>query len=303
MRKFALLAASVFLAPLILFGTMWPAAAQQMDYAKTSEQVVDLGHGLYAIIATNPDPTSGIGDTTVAVGSDGLIVVDSQFDQLYPMLKAKIAGISALPVRYLINTHFHGDHSGGNAAFAKDGAIIMAHQNVLKRMSDAKGTPKQALPVQTYSGQGTEVKVAGQTAQLVHVEDGHTDGDTIVFWPAADVISTGDIVHKPGYPNIDTASGGGIDGMIAASDFIIAHADAKTKIVPGHGDVTDKAGVIAYRKMLATARSRIAKAKAGGMSEDQVAHADLLADLDKYWKIKGNGASERFPINVYRSLK
>jgi cyclase len=302
MGKFAFLAACAALA-------LSPAAAQQsavaqtMDYAKTTEQVVDLGHGLYAIIASNPDPTSGIGDTTVAVGSDGLIVVDTQFEQLYPMLKTKIAGLSPLPVKYVINTHFHGDHSGGNAAFARDHAIIMAHENVLKRMSEAKGTPKGALPVQTYSGQGTEVKVAGQTAELVHVENGHTDGDTVVFWPAADVISTGDIVHKPGYPNIDTASGGGIDGMIAATDFIIAHSDARTKIVPGHGDVTDKAGVIAYRKMLATARSRIAAARAKGMSEDQVAHANLLADLDKYWKIPGNGASERFPINVYRSFK
>jgi glyoxylase-like metal-dependent hydrolase (beta-lactamase superfamily II) len=147
------------------------------------------------------------------------------------------------------------------------------------------------------------VKVQGQTAELVHVENAHTDGDTVVFWPAADVISTGDITHKPGYPNIDTAVGGGIDGMIAATDFILAHADAKTKIVPGHGDVTDKAGIIAYRKMLMTARARIAKAKASGMSEDQVAKANLMPDLDKDWKLPGNGASERFPVNVYRSLK
>ena len=302
MRKLALLAAAGALA-------LSPAAAQQsavpqtMDYAKTTEQTVDLGHGLDAIIATNPDPTSGIGDTTVAVGTDGLIVVDTQFEQLYGMLKARIAAISPLPVKYVVNTHFHGDHSGGNAAFAKAGAIIMDHENILKRMSAAKGTPKEALPVQTFSGQGTEVKVAGQTAELVHVENAHTDGDTMVFWPAADVISTGDVMHKPGYPNIDTASGGGIDGMILATQFVIAHSDAKTKIVPGHGGITDRAGAIAYRNMLVTARARIAKAKARGMSEDQVAHANLLADLDKYWKIQGNGASERFPINVYRSLK
>jgi cyclase len=301
MRKFAFLAAYACVA----FGpaAAQSAVAQTMDFAKTTEKTVDLGHGLSAIIATNPDPSSGIGNTTVAVGSDGLIVVDTQFEQLYPMLKAKIAALSPLPVRYVINTHFHGDHSGGNAAFAHDGAIIMAHENVLKRLRDAKGTPSGALPVQTYSGQGTEVKVAGQTAELVHVENGHTDGDTVVFWPAANVISTGDITHKPGYPNIDTTSGGGIDGMIAATDFIIARSDAKTKIVPGHGDVTDKKGITAYRNMLVTARARIAKAKASGMSEDQVAKANLLPDLDKYWKIPGNGASERFPINVYRSIR
>jgi glyoxylase-like metal-dependent hydrolase (beta-lactamase superfamily II) len=296
MKRFALLAGGLLV--------LAPAAAQQtMDYAKTTEQVVNLGHGLYAIIATNPDPSSGIGDTTVAVGTDGLIVVDSQFDQLHAMLKAKIAGLSPLPVKYVINTHFHGDHSGGNAAFAKEGAIIVAHENVQKRMAAAKNTPKQAVPSQTYTGQGTEVKVGGQKAELVHVENAHTDGDTVVIWPDANVISTGDIVHKPGYPNIDNASNGGIDGMIAATDFLIAHADARTKIVPGHGDVTDKAGVVQYRAMLKTARDRIASAKAKGMSEDQVAKANLLADLDKYWKIPGNGASERFPINVYRGLK
>ena len=281
-----------------------PAAAQQMDYAKTTEQTVDLGHGLYVIIATNPDPSNGIGNTTVAVGTDGLIVVDSQFDQLHAMLKAKIAAISPLPVKYVINTHAHGDHSGGNAAFAKEGAIIVAHENVQKAMAAAKGTPKEALPVHTYSGQGTEVKVAGQTADLVHLDlPAHTNGDTIVFWPAANVVSTGDTMHYPGYPNIDTASGGSIDGMIAAADFIITHADAKTKIVPGHGTVMNLAQAKRYRVMLKTARDRVAAAKAKGMSEDQVQKANLLADLDKFWKIPGNGASERFPTNVYRGLK
>lgn len=298
MQKFALLAACAALA-------LSPAAAQQsMDYAKTTEQTVDLGHGLYAIIATNPDPSSGIGDTTVAVGADGLIVVDSQFEQLHAMLKAKIAAISPLPVRYVINTHAHGDHAGGNAGFAREGAIVFAHQNVQTAMAGARGAVKQALPVQTYAGQGTEVKVGGQKAELVHPDvPAHTNGDTIVFWPVADVISAGDTVHYPGYPNIDTASGGSIDGMIAAVDFIIAHADAGTKIVPGHGDVINRAQVIRYRTMLKTARDRIAAARAKGMSEDQVAKANLLADLDKFWKIQGNGASERFPINVYRGLK
>src|SRR5471032_51086 len=136
MRKFALLLASCGLMALV------PAAAQQsMDYAKTTEQTVDLGHGLYAIIATNPDPSSGIGDTTVAVGSDGLIVVDTQFDQIYGMLKGKIAAISPLPVKYVINTHSHGDHTGGNAAFGKAGAVIVGHANVLKAMAAAKNTP------------------------------------------------------------------------------------------------------------------------------------------------------------------
>jgi cyclase len=280
-----------------------PATAQTMDYAKTTETTVNLGHGLYAIIATNPDPSSGIGDTTVAVGSDALIVVDIQFAQLYDMLKSRITSVSPLPVKYVINTHSHGDHSGGNSAFAKDGAIIVAHENALKAMMAARNTPKEALPTQTYSGQGTEIGIPGQKAELVHPDPAHTSGDTIVLWPAANVISTGDVMHKPGYPNIDTANGGNIGGMIAAANFVIAHCDANTKIVPGHGDVTDRKGATEYRDMLVIARDRIANAKAHGMSEDQVAKANLLADLDKYWKIPGNGASERFPVNVYRGLR
>ncbi len=281
-----------------------PASAQQMDFAKTTEQTVDLGHGLYAIIATNPDPASGIGDVTVAVGSDGLIIVDSQFDQLHAMLKSKISAISPLPIKYLINTHAHGDHTGGNAAFAKEGVTIYAHENVRKAMAAAKGTLKGALPVQTYSGQGTEVSIPGQKAELVHPDQpAHTNGDTIVFWPAANVISTGDTMHYPGYPNIDTASGGSIDGMIAAASYIIDHADAKTKIVPGHGTVMNKTQAIRYRNMLKTARTRVAAAKAKGMSEDQVAKANLLPDLDKFWKIPGNGASNNFTVNIYRGLK
>ena len=283
-----------------------PALAQQgPDFSKTVMQATDLGHGLTALAGTG-------GNITVAVGSDAIIMVDTEYAPLHDKIKAKVTELSALPIKYVIDTHYHGDHTGGNAAFAKDGAILVAHENVGKRLSNpppgANGqpgmpAPKDALPVQTYGGQGTEVKIPGQRAELVHLAPAHTDGDTIVFWPDADVISTGDIVSSASYPNIDVVAGGGIDGMIAATDFIIAHADAKTKIVPGHGDVTDKNGVIAYRNMLATARSRIAKAKAGGMSEDQVAKANLLPDLDKYWKIPGNGASERFPINVYRSIR
>jgi len=144
------------------------------------------------------------------------------------------------------------------------------------------------------------VKIPGQAAELVHFENAHTDGDTIVFWPAANVISTGDIVSSANYPNIDVASGGGIDGMIAGAQFVIDHSDAKTKIVPGHGPVTDKRGVIAYRNMLKTARTRIAAAKKKGMSEDDA--VKVVADLDKKWAAPGPNPP-RFPRLVYESIK
>ena len=299
MKKILFLATSLSLLSLI------PASAQQgPDFSKVMIQASDLGHGMTALAGTG-------GNITVAVGTDGIIMVDTEYAPLHDKIKAKIAELSPLPIKYVIDTHYHGDHTGGNEGFAKDGAIIVAHENVAKRMANpppgANGqpgtpAPKDALPIQTYAGQGTELKIAGQRAELVHLPNIHTDGDTIVFWPDANVISTGDIVSSSAYPNIDVAVGGGIDGMIAGADFIIAHSDAKTRIVPGHGPVTDRKGVIAYRSMLKAARDLIAKAKAKGMTEDQVAKANLLADLNKKWLPQGGATPPRFQLLVYRSL-
>ena len=283
-----------------------PAAGQQgPDYSKVETQATDLGHGLTALAGAG-------GNITVAVGTDGVIIVDTEFAPLHDKIKAAIAKLSPLPVKYAVNTHYHGDHTGGNAAFAKDGTIVVAHENVAKRMANpppgANGqlgipAPKDAMPVQTYSGQATEVSVDGQKAELVYFKNAHTNGDTIVFWPAADVVSTGDIIEIGTYPAIDMTVGGGIDGMIAGTDFVIAHSDANTKIVPGHGPVTNKVGVIGYREMLSTARMKIATAKANGMSEQQVVDAHLLADLDKKWAPQGATQSSVFATKVYRSIK
>ena len=282
-----------------------PALAQTgPDYSKVEEVVTDLGHNMYAM-------TGAGGNTTVAVGTDAIIVVDTQFAPLYDKIKAKIASLSPLPVKYVILTHYHGDHTGGAASFARDGATLISTAQLAVRMAapppGANGqpgtpAPDDAIPKQTYSGSSYQVKIAGVTADLVHPAPAHTDGDTIVLWKAEDVISTGDIVGSASYPNIDVAVGGGIDGMIAGATYVIDHSDAGTKIVPGHGPVTDRAGVIAYRTMLQTARDRIAKAKADGQSEDQVATGTLLADLDAKWKPAGSGPS-RFPRLVYESVK
>jgi cyclase len=279
------------------------ALAQGPDYSKVEEQVTDLGHNMYAM-------TGAGGNTTVAVGTDGIIVVDTQFAPLYDKIKAKIASLSPLPVKYVILTHYHGDHTGGAEGFARDGAILVSTPQLAARMkapppgaNGQPGTPApdDAIPKQTYSGEGTQLKVGGVTADLHHLPPAHTDGDTVIIWPGADVISTGDIVSSASYPNIDVAVGGGIDGMISGAGWVIDHSDANTKIVPGHGPVTDKNGVIAYRTMLQTVRDRIAKAKAAGQTEDQVATGTLLADIDAKWK--PGTAPSRFPRLVYESIK
>jgi cyclase len=314
MTCFSLLA---FLAAPALISPVWaqpaeapapaPAAAPAgPDYSAVEEKSTDLGKGLYAI-------TGAGGNTTVAVGSNGIIVIDTQFAPVYDKLRAKITSLSDKPVLYVINTHYHGDHTGGNASFfSKDNAVIVAHPQVVARMQnplpgpDGKpGTPAaaEALPNAPYSGNGTILSAGTVTAVLQHEAAAHTDGDTVVIFLAADVIATGDIVNTASYPNIDVAAGGSIDGMIAGANFVIAQSDRKTKIVPGHGPVTDKAGVTDYRDMLKTARDRIAKAKAGGMTEQQVVDAHLLTDLDKRWAAPNSPMAARFPVNVYRSLK
>lgn len=280
-----------------------PAVAQQQDFSKVEEQATPLGHDMFAI-------TGAGGNTTVAVGSDAVIVVDTQYAPLYDRLKAKIAEVSGgKPIRYVIDTHYHGDHTGGNASFAHDGAVLVAHENVGKRLANPlqgmngqtpPPAPAEAMPKENYSTDTHQVKIAGVTVDLVHPAPAHTDGDSFVFWKAANVISTGDIVGSASYPNIDVASGGGIDGMIAAVDYLLAHSDANTRIVPGHGPVFDRAGLMGYRQMLATARERIAKAKASGMSEQQVADAHLLTDLDAKWN--SSGGPSRFPRLVYQSV-
>ncbi|HEY7928829.1 MAG TPA: MBL fold metallo-hydrolase, partial [Steroidobacteraceae bacterium] len=253
-------------------------AGPRVDFSKIQETSSELGHGLYMI-------TGAGGNTTLAVGSDGSIVVDAQFAPVYPKLKAKIAELSTAPVKYLIDTHYHGDHTGANADFARDGASIVAQINVAKRLQSAptaangqpgRAAPAEAIPTRTYTDRMT-LSVGGQRAQLIHVPAAHTDGDTVVYFPAGNVISTGDIVSSQSYPNIDVKVGGSIDGMIRGCDEVLKLGNDRTKIVPGHGHLTDKAGVRAYRSMLVTARRLVAREIAAGKSEDQMVADKPLA--------------------------
>jgi glyoxylase-like metal-dependent hydrolase (beta-lactamase superfamily II) len=280
------------------------------DFAKVEESVTDLGHGIY-VLSPNIRPLAG--NTTVAVGTDGLIVVDTQFPQLYGKLRDKISGISPLPVKFVINTHHHADHAGGNEAFGKAGAVIIAEEHAVghlvhppKRADGTSAAPMPAvgLPAITYDGGGIVVRIESQTARLSRTTvPAHTDDDTIVVFPEANVIATGDVFNSLLYPHIDATVGGSIDGMIAAVDQISALANDQTRIVPGHGPVSDKRGLAAYRAMLVTARDRISKAKADGMSEKQVMDANLLKDLNDRWLLPGSPVAETFPAIVYRALK
>jgi glyoxylase-like metal-dependent hydrolase (beta-lactamase superfamily II) len=280
------------------------AAPPPVDFSKVEIKTTDLGDNVYMLEDQG-------GNITVAVGKTGIIMVDGQFAPLHDKIKAAIATISSLPVKYLINTHYHGDHTGGNEAFAKDGAVVVADINVKLRLSDGttngltgvKTPPATggALPSKTYTGKMLKVRLPGRVADLRHVANAHTDGDTYVWFKTANVLATGDTFTNGRYPNIDFANGGNIRGMIAATDAYLKLTNAKSRIVPGHGPIADKAALTEYRAMLVTARDRMAALVKQGKSESDVVAARPFADLDKKWA-PTELASTNFIRVVYHSL-
>lgn len=278
------------------------AQQPQMDVAV---RTTDLGHRTYMLEGMG-------GNVTVAVGDDGIIMVDSQFANMHDKLKAAIETVSKQPIKYLVNTHLHGDHTGGDAGFAKLGAVVTAHENVRKRL--AAGTVNgltgqttaaltgDALPTKTYKN-WFNLRVKGRTAKVTYFPHAHTDGDSYVYFADANVLATGDIVTIGNrYPNIDFANGGHIDGTIRAVDTYIKLADDRTKIVPGHGSLMNKAQLIEYRAFLVTSRDRVKKLIAEGKSEADAVAAKPFTDLEA--KLSANeAASGNWVRVIYNSYK
>jgi cyclase len=281
-------------------------AQQNVDFSKVEIKTTDLGNKTYMLQGQG-------GNITVAVGTDGIIMVDSEFAPLHDKIKAAIEKISSLPIKYLIDTHFHGDHTGGNAAFHKDGAVVVAQDNIRVRLAAGtmngltgnKTAPVAAevLPTETYVGGLKTVQVGGREALLTHVNNAHTDGDTWVFFPGANVLATGDTFTNTGrYNTIDFANGGDIRGLIRAVDAYIKMSNDDTKIVPGHGSLAKKADLIAWREMLVTSRDRVRQLFDEGQSEQQVLAERPLADLDKKWAANDQQAQNWLRM-VYNSFK
>jgi cyclase len=284
------------------------ASAQQgVDFSKVEIKTTDLGNKTYMLDGQG-------GNITVAVGTDGIIMVDDQFAPLHDKIKAAVAKISPLPIKYLINTHYHLDHVGGNAAFHRDGATIVAHDNIRLRMAAGvinattgnKTPPSEpdAIPTQTYMVGGTKVEVGGRVAQVNHVIDAHTDGDSWIYFPDANVLTTGDVYGSRNYPNIDWGSGGSIDGMVLAVERFLKTANDTTKIVPGHGPVATKANLQEFHDMLVTVRDRVRKLVDEGKSEQEVLAANPIADLDPKWAAPtGITSNPSFLRNVYNGFR
>ncbi|RZN84777.1 MAG: MBL fold metallo-hydrolase [Winogradskyella sp.] len=247
------------------------------------------------------------GNIGVSVGDDGVFVIDDQFAPLSEKILAEIKTLSDKPLKFLVNTHWHGDHTGGNVNMAKAGATIIAHDNVKARLlnprRDGSNNPKEALPVITFNDK-LSITINNEPVAVFHVANAHTDGDALLYFTESNVLHTGDTYFKGRYPFIDLNSGGSVKGYIQAARRGLMVIDESTKIIPGHGSVSNKEEYQTFLKMLETIEANVSKAITDGKTEDEVkADASLTKKYDDLGYGSGFINSERIRLTFYKSLK
>ena len=285
---------------LLLLATPALLAAQNFDTIQVKSQ--RLNGNVYVL-------TGSGGNIGLSVGDDAAFVVDDQFAPLTPKILAAIAAITPKPVRFVVNTHWHFDHTGGNENMGKAGAVLMASANARKRMSTGQlieflkrsepAAPGAALPVITFTDSIT-FHLNGDDIVAVPVAPAHTDGDVVVYFTKANVVHMGDTYVTPRYPFVDLSSGGNINGVIAGADRVLAVCNPAMKIIPGHGPVTDCAALKKWRDMLATVRERVSTAMKAGKSLDEIKAAKPTAEFDA--TNRGSISPDDLVMFVYRSL-
>ena len=280
------------------------AASQEQDFSKVQMKVTKVAGNVYMLQGAG-------GNIGASVGDDGIVIVDDQYAPLAEKIEAALKGITDKPVRFIINTHYHGDHTGGNAYFQKQAPII-AHDNVRKRLEsggaagnggsvhmDVKPAAKEALPIITFDHDVT-VHLNGEDIRALFFPAGHTDGDSIIFFPKSNVVHMGDDFVTYGFPFIDVDSGGSINGMIDGVEKVIAQVPPDVKIIPGHGPVSSLDDVRAYLIMLKATRDAVQKALAEKQTLDQMKQAKLL---DPWKRYSGDFINEdAFLETLYNSL-
>ena len=277
---------------------VWNAGARQnIDFEKIELRTVKIAEGLYVLTG---GPAQG--NIAVSVGSDGVFLVDTMYAPMHQKIVDAVRALSPLPIRYVVNTHLHGDHTAGNASMAKLGAVIIAHENMRKRMADSPGAPSAGtLPVLTYSDSLT-LHFNGEEIQIYHPAPAHTDGDSIIYFRKANVAHVGDIPASLRYPNIGVNDGGTVDGMMAAARQLMKVVKPDTKIVPGHlGPIVGFREIEQQLTMFSAVRDRIAAAIKAGKTEAEVVASKPTRDFDE-GRMGGAITPDRFVSLVYTDL-
>ncbi|HVW67955.1 MAG TPA: MBL fold metallo-hydrolase [Steroidobacteraceae bacterium] len=256
-----------------------PENIELPDWSKTPVEDRDLGHGVHMLESFG-------GNIGVLAGDEGVLLVDAEWPELHDKVVTAVARISPKPIRYIVNTHWHWDHVGGDSLFAKAGAVLISSEETRAHILAAQGSHEYrpdpaAIPVITTKAM--KLHLAGQTVEIIHAPPAHTDGDLVVRYVEADVIQTGDTFFHGFYPDIDQPHGGSIDGMIAWYDTLYKMCGPNTKIIPGHGPVAHREDVREYQAMLREVRNRVAKAVDAGMTEEALIASHPLDDLDVKW--------------------
>ncbi len=286
-----------FVIVIILLSLSFPVAAQNFD--TVSIQTTKVSGSVYMLEGSG-------GNIGVLTGNDGIILVDDQFAPLSEKIKKALATLSSKPIKFIINTHFHFDHTDGNKILGGEGAVIVAHENVRKRLTadqfiaafkvDQKAMTYDGLPKITFS-ESVTFNMNGETVQVFHVKNAHTDGDAVIYFKESNVVHTGDVFVRYGLPFIDQPNGGSIDGMIVGAEQILKMINDETKIIPGHGALSNKKDLQDYKNMLQTVRNRVANEIKAGKTMDQIIHSDPAKEFNTIFN------KITFVESVYNSLK
>ena len=275
-----------------------PALAQQ-DFSKVEIKVTKVAGTVYMLQGSG-------GNIGVSVGDDGILIVDDEFAPLVPKIKAALAGISNKPIKFILNTHYHGDHTGGNVEFSKDGPII-AHENVRKRLQSGTSTlgrqtppaPKEALPVITFNDRAT-VHINGEDIRAIHMPHGHTDGDAVIWFTQSNVVHMGDDFFNGTFPFVDLDNGGSVRGMAANVEAVIAQIRDDTKVIAGHGPLGDKTTLRAFAETIRASWAAVDAAMKAGKTLDQIKQEKILAPWEKW--ASNFITLDRWAETLYREL-
>lgn len=268
-----------------LYFQLTPVYAQDDQSVDVVIETTEVANGIYMLVGQG-------GNIGASIGEDGVFLIDDQFAPLTEKIRNALSAITVQPIKFMFNTHWHFDHAGGNENLGNQGVILVAHDNVRKRMSTEgfieafnqtiPAAPEIALPSITFS-ETTTFHLNGQTIEAIHVLNAHTDGDSIIFFREANVIHSGDVFFNGLYPFIDKSSEGSVDGILRAVDLMLSLADNNTRIIPGHGRLGNKRDLNNYRRMLMTIRNRVQTMIDEGKTIDEIIELKPTAEYDEAW--------------------